>query len=249
MYKPTFTWYANNAIHKIVLALVTKRTGYNKTIGRAWLNHPQFKCVETPGEVCIDVSFNNEELDFEEASDYDRNSKNDMASDSFETMVKQIVCAFVHQTSWVGGLRRFYQTAEAWLKSMISLGVCYFLSDRIEYFVADWAKHDWDLDEKIQGDEWWIGFYEFKTERANLFTTILESTTRRLSKLIQGLDTVFDKSPPNSLEIDLSRRGWEIIAVEWIREEEDSGFIFHYGTAGEYFFFKNYVLAERGAIF
>ena len=231
MYEPTFEWYANNTIHKIVLALVTKRTGYNKTIGRAWINHPQFKSMDSPGEVCIDVSLIDEELAFEDASDYERNSKNDLGSNSFETMVKQIVCAFVHQTSWVGGLRRFYQTAEVWLKSTTSLGVGFFMSNKIQYFVEDWAKDDWNLNEKIQGDEWWIGFYESKKERLNLFTTILESTTRRLSSLIQGLDRVFDKSPPSSLEVNLSRRGWEIIAVEWIKEDE-AGFIFHYGTAG-----------------
>ena len=113
------------------------------------------------------------------------------------------------------------------MKSTTSLGVCYFMSDGIQDFVCNWAEDDWDLEEEIQGFEWWKGFDESKTERSNLFTTTLEYITRRLSSLIQGLDAVFDKSPPNSLEIDLSRRGWEIIALEWIREEEESAYIVH----------------------
>lgn len=245
MYEPTFEWYANNTVHKIVLALVTKRTGYNTTIGRAWINKLQFKSVDLLGQECIDGSLIDQELDFEEASDYERNIKNELAHDSFETMVKQIVCAFVHQTSWVGRLRRFYQTAEVWLKSTTCLGVAFFMSDGIQDFVRDWAEHDWDLEAEIQGFEWWKGFDESKTERSNLFTTTLEYITRRLSSLIQGLDAVFDKSPSNSLEIDLSCRGWEIIALEWIREEEETAYIFYYGTAGELFYFQNYVLAER----
>ena len=66
-----------------------------------------------------------------------------------------------------------------------------------------------------------------------------------MSELILELDEVFDKTAPRDLEIDQSRRGWEIIAVKWIREEEEIAYIFHYGTAGKYSFCKDFVLAQR----
>ena len=70
-------------------------------------NHPQFKSVVSPREVRNEVSIIDEELDFADTSKFNRNRKNELASDPFETMVKQIVCAFVHQTSWVEGCEIF----------------------------------------------------------------------------------------------------------------------------------------------
>ena len=116
----------------------------------------------------------------------------------------------------VEGLRRFYQTAEVWLKSVTSLGLGFFKADGSKEFICDWAEDDWDLEEEIKGFEWWKGFDKSKTEHFYLFKTTLEYFTRRLSELFLELDAVFDKTTPRNLEIDQNRCGWEIIAVKWI---------------------------------
>ena len=131
------------------------------------------------------------------------------------------------------------------MKSATNLGVDFFMSNGLQDFICDWAEDDCDLEEEIKSFEWWKGFDESKTDHFDLFITTLEYLTRRLSELILELDKVFDKFPPKNLGIDLSRCGWEIIAVEWIREEEEQAYLFHYGTAGEYFFYTDFVLAER----
>ena len=88
-YEPTWEWYANRAIHKKVLALVMKRIGYEKTIGRGWMvvehpeDHPQFKSknssssFEKERERCNELSAIDEDLrlNFDEAMIFNKNYK------------------------------------------------------------------------------------------------------------------------------------------------------------------------------
>ena len=100
----------------MVLALVTNCIGYEKTIGRAWMSvedpedHPQFKSKVSPSpfekerEGRYELSLVDEDLDFEDTTNYNENNKNELTRDClYDTMIKQIVCVFVHQTSWVEG--------------------------------------------------------------------------------------------------------------------------------------------------
>jgi hypothetical protein len=60
------------------------------------------------------------------------------------------------------------------------------------------------------------------------------------------LDEVFlINTCPKTLEIARKRLEWELLAVDCVRREGEIAHLFHYGTAGEYFFYKDFVLPEQ----
>jgi hypothetical protein len=249
-------WYLNAAIRKMVIALVVKRIGFNKKIGRAWLavkhpwQHPKIKREEsqppfeterkhTYGEFC------EIRIDFDDATTYNDDYKNEVDGiEVYEKVIEPIINSFVHQTSWAEDLRRFSKEAEAWMDSVKSLGVDFFKSVNFSDYIQDMAQDH--CYEDIECDEWWKGFEETRTEHFAQFKITLEYFTRRLAQLICELDEVFlINTCPKTLEIARKRLDWELLAVNYVGREGDIAYLFHYGTAGEYFFYKDFVLPEQ----
>jgi hypothetical protein len=255
-------WYLNAAIPKMVIALVVKRIGFNEKIGRAWLDvdcpweHPKLEreAIRPPpldetereperkhtyGEFC------EIRIDFDDATTYNDDYKNEVNGvEVYEKVIEPIINSFVHQTSWAEDLRRFSKEAEAWMDSVKSLGVDFFKDEGFSDYIQKMAKDDWYAD--IECDEWWKGFDETRTEHFAQFKITLEYFTRRLAQLICELDEVFlITTCPKTLEIARKRLEWELLAVDYVRREGDIAYLFHYGTAGEYFFYKDFVLPEQ----
>jgi hypothetical protein len=256
--------HLNCAIHKMVLALVVKRIGFDKKIGRPWLDvdcafqHPKLReqvslqVSQTPFETRPHELRNPDwDLwsDFDAATTCDGYDRNQVSGNMVhETMIRPIIASFVHQTSWAEDLRRFSKVKEAWMDSVTTLGVEFFKTDGLSRCVEELAKDDWDFQESIEHDEcdeWWKGFEETRTEHFAQFKKTLEHFTGSLSKLIDELDEVFDDRFPKSLEHAMRRRELELLSVECVREEGERAFLFHHGTAGEYFFYMDFVLPER----
>jgi hypothetical protein len=133
-------WHLNAAIRKMATALVVKRIGFNKKIGRAWLgvkypeDHPKIKRKESQPpfeterkstyELCETDQMR---IDFDDATTCDGDDTNEVCGiDVHETMIEPIINSFVHQMSWAEDLRRFSKVAEAWMDSVKSLGVDFF---------------------------------------------------------------------------------------------------------------------------
>jgi hypothetical protein len=256
--------HLNCAIHKMVLALVVKRIGFDKKIGRPWLDvdcafqHPKLReqvslqVSQTPFETRPHELRNPDwDLwsDFDAATTCDGYDRNQVSGNMVhETMIRPIIASFVHQTSWAEDLRRFSKVKEAWMDSVTTLGVEFFKTDGLSRCVEELAKDDWDFQESIEHDEcdeWWKGFEETRTEHFAQFKKTLEHFTGSLSKLIDELDEVFDDRFPKSLEHAMRRRELELLSVECVREEGERAFLFHHGTAGECFFCTDFVLPER----
>jgi hypothetical protein len=237
----------------MALALVVKRIGFNKKIGRAWLgvkypeDHPKIKRkesqppFETERHSHYELCETDEEMriDFDDATTcngYDRNEVN--GSVVWETMIEPIIVSFVHQTSWTEDLRRFSKVAEAWMDLVKSLGVDFFETDGLSRCIWKLAKEDYEED--IQCYEWWKGFDETRMEHFAQFKITLEHFTRRLSQLINELDeVVLINTHPKSLEFARKQREWELLAVEHVQREGERACLFHHGTAGEYFYQSN----------
>jgi hypothetical protein len=241
----------------MVKALVVKRIGLNKKIGRAWLDveypweHPKIKREESQPPYETERKNTNGEFceirtDFDDATTYNDNYKNRVDGiEVCEKMIEPIINSFVHQTSWAEDLRRFSKVAEAWMDSVKSLGVDFFKSEGFSDCIQEMAQNDCYADVKC--DEWWKGFEETRTEHFAQFKTTLEHFTRRLSQLICDLDEVFliKNTCPKTLEFARKRLGWELLAVDYVRHEGKTAHLFHYGTAGEYFFYKDFVPPEQ----
>jgi hypothetical protein len=217
----------------MAMALVVKRIGFNKKIGRAWLDvkhpwqHPKIKreAIRPPpldktereperkhpcGEF-FEIS-----VDFDDATTYNNDCKNEVCGiDVCEKIIEPIINSFVHQTSWAEDLRRFSKVAEAWTDSVKSLGVDFFKSDGFSDCIQEMAQSDCCAD--IECDEWWKDFEETRTEHFAQFKITLEQFTRRLSQLICELDEVFlINTCPKTLELARKRLEWELLAVDHV---------------------------------
>jgi hypothetical protein len=130
------------------------------------------------------------------------------------------------------------------MDSVKSLGVDFFENDGFSDYIREMAQDNWHQD--IECDEWWKGFEETRTEHFAQFKITLEHFTRRLAQLICELDEVFlINTCPKTLEIVRKRLEWELLAVDYVRREGERAHLFHCGTAGEYFFYKDFVLPEQ----
>jgi hypothetical protein len=110
--------------------------------------------------------------------------------------------------------------------------------------VQEMAQNDCCADAECA--EWWKGFEETRTEHFAQFKITLEHFTRRLSQLICDLDEVFlINTCPKTLEFPRKRLEWELLAVDCVRREGETGHLFHCGTAGECFSYKDFVLPEQ----
>jgi hypothetical protein len=240
----------------MVMALVVKRIGFNKKIGRTSLDvkhlweHLKIKREEsqlpfeterknTCGEFC------ETRMDFDDATTHNDDCKNRVDGiEVHEKMIEPIINSFVHQTSWAEDLRRFLKAAEAWMDSVKSLSVDFFKSEGFSDCIQEMAQNDCCAD--VECDEWWKGFEETRTEHFAQFMMTLEHFTRRLSQLICDFDEVFlINTCPKTLDFARKRLEWELLAVDCVRREGETGCLFHHGTAGEHFFHKDFVLPEQ----
>jgi hypothetical protein len=117
-------WHLNAAIRKMATALAVKRIGFNKKIGRAWLDvehpwqHPKIKreairpppldeTEREPERKHPCGEFFEMSMDFDDATTHNDDCKNEVCGiDVQEKIIEPIMNSFVHQTSWAEDMRR-----------------------------------------------------------------------------------------------------------------------------------------------
>ena len=259
-------WFMREATEEIVFNLLNQQVEYGEKICLPWtgavgfFDLPMNQSEErrsVPAESY--VGLDNTECLFNDATSphgriADAEHYNKMNVESlFRTMVMPMACAFVHRTDWRWSLMRFARDAEAWLEKVKGLAADFFEYDGMSSYISFrklnnwWAEPQGDSSKLSVGwnftdeKEFWRGFEESKKVHADQFYCTLEYYTRRMCKLIRELEEAFPENKiPSSFEFVMSARVWEQMVIDYAREEGQDAFLFFYGTAGEFFYEKEY---------
>jgi hypothetical protein len=156
-------------------------------------------------------------------------------------LVAPIACAFVHRTDWRTDLQEFRQNSVTFVDSIYNDIERHCDSEMVELLIRNWANktEEW---RHIESDEFWRGYEKTNLEEhIQQFLATLEICTKKFCTLIMELEETFKNEFAESIEEDLNRRFWEVLVVDWIREEEEEAYLFLYATPGEFFYYKDYV--------
>jgi hypothetical protein len=246
----------NRAIHSTVFQVLTERFGYNNScLCRPWTDvdwpndHP--RCGPDPAlcgsesvdedEECVELKEMEIQGALERAFEHARLPHIFAPFTDFNAIVCPIACAFVHQTKWMKMLLEFRVNYSWWLHRVTTLVPEIFSEADIYSMIYWWGDHGDDFPCE---HEFWRGYSDDYQHSFGLqFILVLEYYGSKICDLILQLEETFDNSSPSTLDIFLSRRVWEALVIDWIRQDEfeNLAYLYFYETPGEFFFYKDFV--------
>jgi hypothetical protein len=223
---------------QIVLNLLTVQLGFY---------HSKHSSKHGKPEFCTDNDMENFDARFSDALNFDYYewlSPGDKYSGILEHLVLPMASAFIHQSPLLYRIKKFKRIIGQW-SSYIKMR---FLENNfwglVKSYVADEMENDWQLEE-----EWLSQLHAFEESRstcnvAYLFLVVLESYTLRMLGLIDNLEFLFEK-PPSSVMDEIERQVWEVLVIDWVKEESEEKYIRLYESEGALQFYLNWIIPER----
>ena len=241
-------------VSSVVLRLLSVRIGYTRDHHvRPWedLTHhgdPVPLLYEDVDDIYKDDDVTRS---FEEALDPEDQEHDLWHHRIYEDLVLPIACAFVHYTEWVPLLRRFRRDSGPWLTAL-KTECC---NHRYHKYVEQWIDNEnwftaYDAENMWQQKGcFWDGFDESVILHGSfcyLFIVTLDHYMSLIGDLIYELDQLFHIVDPESFDATVSKRIWEVVVVDWLKDQSQEADIHYNGSNGEGLYFREFILpAER----